>query len=257
MRAFATSASFAAHVDRYLRLGGELFVGSLYGRVVATGGSLAYGDVACIGLMAVDVELRGHGFGAAMLRFIEASARARGVRGFVLDATDSGRALYAGHGYDVVEPCEELVFGGALGAADDVPAVGAETLEGLVRFDAEMLGMDRPSTVRVYATDPGHRTLVARDEVGAIAGYLVAQPAVLGPFVVRDPAVAEALLRKALSLRFAAAPRALVPGGNERAQSLLRAHGFASGRTLTHMRKGARARADSGVLYGKASFAAG
>jgi GNAT superfamily N-acetyltransferase len=256
--AFRTSAHFAPHVERYLRItGSELFVGSLFGRIIACGGSLAYGDVAIIGLMAVDSELGRHGFGGAMLAHIEASARARGVRTFVLDATESGRGLYARHGYAVVSPCDELVFGGVLTSGGDFDTIDAATLEALVRFDAAMTGCDRASMVRVYVGDPAHRTLVARDVYGEVSGYAVAQAALMGPFVARDHAAAEALLERALRLPYAAGPRVLVPGHAGEARAVLCAKGFVSGRVLTHMHKGAVAHAASAALYGKASFAAG
>ncbi|RZM02600.1 MAG: GNAT family N-acetyltransferase, partial [Variovorax sp.] len=61
-----------------------------------------------VGRMAVDRALRGGGHGTAMLRALEAAARARGDREIVLHAQRGAQAFYARQGYAPHgEPFEE------------------------------------------------------------------------------------------------------------------------------------------------------
>jgi len=73
------------------------------GRVIATGRLLAEapGGVARIGRMAVQRTMRGGGQGAAVLRALEAAAKARGDREVMLHAQRSAERFYHRLGYSV------------------------------------------------------------------------------------------------------------------------------------------------------------
>jgi GNAT superfamily N-acetyltransferase len=60
--------------------------------------------------MAVEEAWRGRGVGAALLRDLEAAARAAGAVRMILSARDAAAPFYARHGYAVERP-GELLFG--------------------------------------------------------------------------------------------------------------------------------------------------
>lgn len=82
---------------------------------------------------------------------------------------------------------------------------------------------------------------VAREQAGAICGFLFAQEKTIGPWMAENEAVAEVLLRRALALSFADNQIVFAPAANEGASHLLDAYGFRRARALPHMRRGARA----------------
>jgi predicted GNAT family N-acyltransferase len=69
------------------------------GRVVGTCRLVFQGDVARLGRMAVEQQLRGHGVGAAILREAEREAIAGGARRISLHAQLAARSLYQRGGY--------------------------------------------------------------------------------------------------------------------------------------------------------------
>jgi predicted GNAT family N-acyltransferase len=77
------------------------------GRVVGTCRLVFQGDLARLGRMAVEQELRGHGVGAAILREAERQAIAAGARRISLHAQLAARSLYQRGGY--VEQGPEFV----------------------------------------------------------------------------------------------------------------------------------------------------
>ena len=75
----------------------------LDGRVVGTGRLLAGDDgIGRVGRMAVLDEVRGHGVGAAVLRFLEGRAADRGLREIELHAQSHACGFYARAGYEPV-----------------------------------------------------------------------------------------------------------------------------------------------------------
>jgi hypothetical protein len=109
----------------------------------------------------------------------------------------------------------------------------------------------------LQGANPG-RLLVTRDGAGAISGYVVAQPRVIGPWAAQAGEEAEALLRAALTRPFDESPRVLIPVGNATARELLERHGFRVQRELRAMQWGGDGRPGQPALrYGQASFALG
>jgi predicted GNAT family N-acyltransferase len=70
------------------------------GRLLGTCRLVFRGDVARLGRMAVERELRGRGLGAAILREAERAAREAGAERISLHAQLSARSLYARDGYE-------------------------------------------------------------------------------------------------------------------------------------------------------------
>ncbi len=70
------------------------------GVVVGTGRLIVVSDVeARVGRMAVRATVRKQGVGSALLRFLEAEARSRGITRIVLHAQAHVRSFYDKHGY--------------------------------------------------------------------------------------------------------------------------------------------------------------
>jgi GNAT superfamily N-acetyltransferase len=81
------------------------------GRVIGTGRAHCNSPTeAQIRGMAVAEDWRGRGVGGAVLRDLEAAARAAGATRLVLSARDTAAPFYARHGYAVERP-GELLFG--------------------------------------------------------------------------------------------------------------------------------------------------
>jgi len=74
------------------------------GRVVGTCRLVFHGDVARLGRMAVEQELRGRGVGAAILREAEREAAEAGARLISLHAQLAARSLYRRGGYEESGP---------------------------------------------------------------------------------------------------------------------------------------------------------
>jgi len=229
--------------------------------VVGTVGAMDYGPFAYIGLMAVHPSAQRRGIGLMLMQRLLAWLDARGCPFSLLDATDMGAPLYAKLGFVEDEKtcmfrCDDRTL--ELHQSERVGQMRADDLPELVDFDAPIFGARR-STVfaSFFASDPT-RALVARDASGQISGCLFAQSHMLGPWVARTPADAEALLATALTLTYAEAPGVIFPASNAEAARLLLRHGFVPQRVLSHMRRGgATAPGQRSQIYAQASFVLG
>jgi hypothetical protein len=87
---------------------------------------------------------------------------------------------------------------------------------------------------------------------------LIAQPSVIGPWVVRTSADAGELLLHALAVPYESAPSVFVSAYNKDALDLLNRYGFTQQRILSHMHRGNPVqRARRSALYGQASLGMG
>lgn len=175
---------------RVLELSPEgCFAGRIDGRLVATATSASPAPgIQWIGMVLVDRELRGKGYGTVLLERALAYARRAEVVG--LDATELGRPLYLKLGFQDVAPIDR--WSGVL--ARNGPALSCP-IERVLEIDREALGVDRSALLRHLAAEPGVNLLASDD------GYAVLRTgqtaAHLGPIVASDPAP---LLRAAGSL---------------------------------------------------------
>lgn len=166
---------------RLLELSPEgCFAGRLDGRVVATATSAAPAPgVQWIGMVLVDRELRGRGFGMRILERAVEHAKASGRVG--LDATDLGRPLYLKMGFHDVAPLER--WGGVL--PDSPGDVRRTSIDRVLALDRAALGLDRSALLRRMSGEPGVELL----EGGG--GYALLRPgrtaSHLGPVVAEDP----------------------------------------------------------------------
>ncbi len=242
------------------------FLALLDGRPVGVGGALDYGPFASIGMMAVLPDARRRGVAARLLERILAWLDERGCPRAVLSATEAGTSLYRRYGF--VDDGQTLVFrpqddmplpkpGVVLSPSVRVTTLHREELPELAAFDAPLFGADRAGLLAGYWADDSRRTLVAREANGSIAGYLVAQPRILGPWTATTEEAADALLMAALTLPFESGPIAIV-GDSSAAIGVLPRHGLTHQGALLHMARGAAAMpGQPALVYGQASFALG
>ena len=261
MPAFALPRSRKPELRRYLALqpDGWLLV-ALDGEPVGVVGAIDYGPFAYVGLMGVHPAAQRRGVATLLMERLLAWLDGRGCPMVLLDASAAGAPLYTRLGFveedKAVEFCQDDC---ALRPrpSERVGPLRAEEIAALAGFDAPIFGANRASVLAsFFADDPG-RAFVARDGEGRIDGYLFAQARRIGPWAARDAAVAEALLAAALALPFDGSPTVIAPGLNADAGRLLLGYGFSPQRSLRHMRRGAGATGQRGLLYGQASFAIG
>lgn len=193
-------------------------------------GVVIHGTVAYVGLMAVLPSRQSKGLGRKLLDAALDIARSRRAGLVMLDASDAGVPLYLKAGFvDRGRVLDCVYEGKPRGGRAEVVSV-----DELLAFDREHFGADRSRTLRAFAEgNPGR--LIAVRRAGRIAGYALAQKALVGPVVAEDDAAARDVIDAAMSMPFEREPRLLAP---EAQGEMLQKEGFRATRTLLHMRLG-------------------
>jgi len=169
------------------------------GRLVATATVATYSkDAHWLGMVIVDQEYRGQGYGTAILAEALRRAEALGSGAIGLDASDQGRPLYLKMGFADVAPIDR--WGGSLkvpAAEPRLEVLSHATLDAVLALDRSACGADRSRLLVHLAMERDVVGWVATDERGA-AGYAILRPgrqfAHLGPIVAADPAHFETLV---------------------------------------------------------------
>jgi GNAT superfamily N-acetyltransferase len=227
-------------------------------------GATNYGPFAYVGLMSVLPTVQRRGVGRALLSHLLSHLADEQCPTVLLDASESGAALYRHFAF--VD--EDIVGHWCLDSrsALKTPLLEQERVQllaytqfaELAAFDARYFGADRSIVLQVLWQAYPDCTLVTRNQVGDITGYLFVQGQTLGSWVAEQVDDAEALLMKALALFAIETPLVFVPGANTLAAELLERSGFRLLRTLRHMRRGDPvALRDRTKIYGQVSLALG
>ena len=209
--------------------------------IVAMAGALAYGSFCWVGLVATGPDRQRQGLATRLSTHLVDWAKAHGCSTVALDANDNGRPVYERLGFQAVGPTLALIAPGSLPAPErDGPrAERADDVEQIMALDRSVFGGDRASLLRAIWEIESPEIHVIREGDGR-TGYLFARDGLLGPGCARTPAIAEHLVRAALSGR-ANRPdeefRILVPMECESTSTLAKL-GFREERRLTHMRLG-------------------
>jgi GNAT superfamily N-acetyltransferase len=214
-------------------------------RVIAAAGAVAYGRVGFIGNVVVHAAFRRQGLGRQLMRTALGWLESQGVRRVELDATVQGRPVYQQLGFVGTEP-SWVVWApvttvdqqrlATLAAQHAVEPMEPTRLADIVALDQEALGGDRLGLLQRVLGLTDTTAYMARDTLGAPAGYLVVRPVEpphrglhLGPWVGRTPAAAAALLLRALQAdgpgmtgagTLAPHLHACLPGGSHAAREL-------------------------------------
>ena len=263
MAAYNPTSSFKPQLQRNLALQPDgWLIAESNGTLVGMVGAVDYGGFAYVGLMGVHPAFQGRGIGTMLMEHLLIWLDEHRCYEVALDATASGAALYARHGF--VEMEKSLVFDRQYtlkihhSSFDRITSLRSCELTELAAFDKMLFGADRRTVFATLLDELPNRAFVARDRAGQIVGCVFAQSQKLGPWAASTPTVAEALLLTVLSLSFDGIPRVLVPGANPIAKSLLSRYGFKQQRALSHMRRGGSAIVGSrDLIYGMTNFALG
>jgi len=162
-----------------------------------------------------------------------------------LEATDAGFPLYRRFGFNVSystllyrrESSEQNDLNCQL-AREMIEPLMPNQLEEIVELDARATGAGRRKLLQGLLARYSDRAFGARGRDGRLAGYLIASPIRIGPWVATDPAAAEALLDAALTLSYEQEPVIALPGPNSTGAALVLRAGFDAQRSTRRMWRG-------------------
>lgn len=219
------------------------FVAEVAGARVGTATTIAYGQTCgWIGMVLVHPDARRGGLGTRLLRHAIAHLQACGVSCVKLDATPMGKKVYVPMGFR--DEYELSRYEGIAPAGDEATAATVQfftegDLAEVTAFDTIAFGSERGSVLRSMSRRNLAYCFVARDTAQRVSGYLIArdgQNAVqIGPWIAREAAVADDLLRA--FFRRVSGRRVFVdvPHPNAAARSLVSGSGFTVQRGFTRM----------------------
>ena len=230
------------------------------GRIVAMAGALAYGAFCWVGLVATLPGHERHGLATRLSAHLTEWAKDHGCRTLALDASEKGRPVYERLGYQPVGHTLALIAPSSLPPPTEEESAGLiDDIDEVLALDRATFGGDRAALLRAISEREAPRIHVVR-EGREPAGYLFARERFLGPGCAKDAAIAERLVRAALSdpsYRTAEEIRLLAPMESEYT-NVLASLGFRESRRLTHMRLGdLELPGERRELLAQASFAAG
>lgn len=180
------------------------------GTIVGTGLVTVNGTTAWIGTVWVDPAWRRHGIGRALTQATIEAGEAAGATTFLLSATEMGRPLYEGLGFEV-QTWYQMFEAPGLAAATPDPRIRPfepADLAPITALDRAVTGEDRAHLHRAFA-DPGTARVLVRDD-GSLGGFVVRAPWGGGATIVPELDDAEALLH---ARRVVAGPDKLVRAG--------------------------------------------
>jgi len=239
---------------------GNQSVAEIDGHVVATVGAVNYGELAYVALMGVDPAYHRRGIARQMMDHALERLDAQGCPIVLLDATDSGAALYEQIGF--VDDSQAYEYLGSPHAASGKSAPHVQLMQlhdlpEVIEFDRPRFGANRENVLRILYREAPQSALVSRDNAGRVQGFAFAR-AVLGAWVARDEQTAEELFDAVCRLQPDEPLHVLVPRSNERAAALIERRGLARLRTLRHMRRGGGdPPGQPQELFGQVSFGLG
>ena len=148
------------------------------GAIAGTGVATINGLVGWIGTIWVAPGQRGRGLGRALTEATIDAADAAGCRTLVLVATDRGRPLYEGLGFEVQTWYRTMEAPGLVAGASGTPEVGAsgirpfraDDLAAIAGLDRVATGEDRGTVIAELASPDGTRVL---ENEGSIGGFVI------------------------------------------------------------------------------------
>jgi len=218
-----------------------LFLAIQNGNPVGMVGAIHYDAFAYVGFMAVHPDAQRQGIGLALMQFLLDRLTRQNIPLVLLDASEIGQPLYEKLGFIAYDETLTFQRDNALPALDcpsRIQPISAPDLDELMAWDTTVFGTNRYKVLKGLLSVFPERAYMLRDEVGEIAGFLFAQKRRIGPWVMREPRDAEALLKTALALPFEDTVSVVVPAVNLEAIELLQRYGFTQLRANRHMGRG-------------------
>ncbi len=151
------------------------------GAIAGTGVATINGPVGWVGTIWVAPAQRGRGLGRALTEATIDAADAAGCRTLVLVATDRGRPLYEGLGFEVQTWYRTMEAPGLVAEATDTSENGAsrirpfrtEDVAAIAALDRVATGEDRRSVITDLASPDGTRVL---ENDGSIGAFVIRAP---------------------------------------------------------------------------------
>jgi N-acetylglutamate synthase-like GNAT family acetyltransferase len=248
--------------ERLLRINSQLTPAHWWlmeedGRATGVVGSTDYGTFAHIGLMAIHPDTQTDGAGSQLLGHAIDHLEQAGFASITLYSTDAGLAFYPRHGFRWSGLSTEWQLRKRRAHTPAHRIRTATSLEDIARWDAPVFGGNRLPLLEALAIDSPGRTFIAQDESGAIRGFLVAQPVVIGPVAADSPEAAADLIHHALTLDYIDNPRVLLPEAHEQGEALMAACGFSPVRTSRYFIRGQAPAQQRDKMYGQTAYSLG
>jgi predicted N-acetyltransferase YhbS len=240
--AFQSSTNRLNDLRLYRRLQPDgWFAACLDGRLIGTVGAVSYGMVAHVGFMTVHPDLQGQGLGRRLMEHILAWLESQNVPLVTLDASKKGFPLYQKLGFleiDETATFERQIESNKKALTSGIQPVTLNDLDELVEIDTPIFGANRRKVFQALLELHPERGFLQRSADGNINGFIFAMLNRIGPWVMKEPNGAEALLQAAMTLEYENPVTVCVPSVNQGAVDLLLAHGFERLRAGRHMAKG-------------------
>jgi ribosomal protein S18 acetylase RimI-like enzyme len=224
------------------------FIAEVRGKPAGTATTIHYGDrFGWIGMVLVHPDQRRFGIGTQLLKQAITRLQQCGVRCIKLDATPMGRKVYVPLGFvDEYELSryEGMPAGGGPAAGGDVIPFSSADFSAAAGLDARAFGAARAAVLRSLSGRNPELCFAVRDDSG-LAGFLMAREGAtavqVGPWIARDPLVAERLLRSFFQRVGGRRVFIDVVAPNAAVNAMMQSHGFTIQRTLTRMYLGENA----------------
>jgi GNAT superfamily N-acetyltransferase len=221
------------------------FVAECEGQLAGTATTTTYSrDLAWIGMVLVDPDMRRRGVGTALLRHCIDHLLQTGVTCIKLDATPMGKSVYGPLGF--VDEWDLSRWGNMQVAADprqaalidaDVLPLSRAEIDGVSTIDSDGFGVSRDRMLSMLAAQSEVR--VIRDATGRVRGYGMLRPGAhayyLGPIVADDVASGTALAETLLNEIPQRPVYWDIPDANPAAIRIAQRYGLQKQRTLTRM----------------------
>ena len=236
-------------------------VGTVDGKVVATGQGMANGPVGWVGSIFVASELRRHGYGRAMTEEVCRGLESAGCRTLALIASDLGRPIYQDMGFRIDATYQ--IFEAAPLADAPAPPPGtalrrmrAGDLDRVGALDFRATGEDR--RVLLGALTDGAWVLEA-DDGSELLGFLASLDPDSGALIAPDPDDAGCLLDLLRHLAVGRVPavRAAAADGHPNGRRMLLERGWKQSFETPRMLRGPAPAWDPALIWSLLGFAFG
>jgi GNAT superfamily N-acetyltransferase len=239
----------SADWERFLEASPEgCFVAVVGGIVCGTVATISYENrFAWIGMVLVDPEYRGRGFGAMLLEKAIEHLDSLRIPAIKLDATPEGKPLYEKLAFSSEYEIGRWTLRRTLSRAGQESRSGGHNsltpgmLESIFTADRANFGADRASLLHSLHEDAPQLT-ISVSHSGSLEGYAFGRQGSfadhLGPWMASNPTAARTMLETFLARSFREVVIVDCLNANSVACNLLKSFGFSFSRPLTRMFRG-------------------
>jgi N-acetylglutamate synthase-like GNAT family acetyltransferase len=258
MAAHLVQSSYATILARNFHLTPDCWwVLEREGKTIGVVGATDFGPFAHIGLMAIHPSEQSGGTGSLLLQHALNELDQRGFESITLYSTDAGVGFYPQHSFVWQGISTEWQLRKRKAHSRHYRVSVSADIARIVAVDRGVFGGERGALLAALEGEAPGRMLIAEDAQGAIVGFVVAQPKVLGPFMALSKQAAADLLDAALDLEFDGAPRVALPDAHADAESLMAGAGFVPVRTSRYFIRGKAPVQRRDLMYGQAAYSLG